>query len=107
MKTPQEVAQTVNPNRYNAKTSPGKAQQIILDALGIQAQSFGHANGIFNALGIAVTPKRVGRRSVPEVTVVTEGGWQRNIYGDYDGATWSNADEVDLSAIKEWVVDND
>lgn len=107
MKTPREVAQTVSPDRYNAKTPPGKAQQIILDALGVKAESFGHANGIFNALGISVNPKRVGRKSVPEVTTVTEGGWQRNIYGDYDGATWSNADNVDLSAVREWMVQDD
>lgn len=104
MKSAIEVANKVDDSRFDTRTAPGKAQQVILNALGIEASSFGHANAIFEALGITVIAKRVGRSSVPEVHIREEGGYVRTDYGDYDGTVWSNADNVNLSAIKEWMV---
>jgi hypothetical protein len=81
MKTAQEIAQSVkNPadewrNRHLNKMAPGKAQQIILDALDIEAECHAHASEIFKALGFAVEAIRQGRRSVPVVHMgVLEGG---------------------------------
>lgn len=75
-----------------------------MTALSIEAESFGHANAIFEAIGIQVVPIRQGRRLVPEVSIQRESGSQRNLDGDFD--TWdSNADGLDLSAIQEWMAD--
>lgn len=105
MKSPQEIASKIDSNRFHAKTPTGVAQQIILDALGIEAESFGHANAIFNALGITVLAKRQGRTSVPEVIKndLSGGG-----FSNYDGSgeAWDYTPDVDLSAIKNWMVDN-
>ena len=97
------AASRVDSSRYTDRTPPGKAQSVILNALGIEADSFQHASAIFEVLGITVIAKRVGRTSVPEVHIREEGGYQRNKYGDYDGEVWSNSDDLDLSAINEWM----
>ena len=52
------------------KTQPvGKAQQIILEALGRNAESFQEAEKIFKDLRIIVTPVRQGHDSVPHVSL--------------------------------------
>lgn len=104
--TVQEIAKNVNSAPFNSKTAPGKAQQVILDALEIEAESFGHANAIFEAIGIQVSPVRQGRRSVPEVSIHRESGSQRNLDGDFDTWDYSNADGLDLSALAEWMAEN-
>lgn len=47
----------------------GKAQQIVLDALGMTATGFDDAASKFKELGITVSSKRQGRTSVPVVSV--------------------------------------
>ncbi|OLB44108.1 MAG: hypothetical protein AUG51_22200 [Acidobacteria bacterium 13_1_20CM_3_53_8] len=47
----------------------GKAQQIILDALGRDVESFQEAEKIFADLRIIVTPVRQGHDSVPHVSL--------------------------------------
>jgi hypothetical protein len=109
-KTAQEIAQaTPDPqratNRKTNNTPPGVAQSVILDALNIQADNFIHANVIFKALGITVIPKRVGRSSVPVVSLLDSSGGGIDIYGD--GDAWDDTSpDVDLSAISEWMEDN-
>ncbi len=43
--------------------------------------------------------------SVPEVSVVDVCESQRNLYGDFDIADYSNVDGLDLSVIAEWMVE--
>lgn len=109
MKTAQAIASKVQDpastweRRKLAKTEPGKAQQIVLDALGVQANNFAHAEAIFEALGIAVTPVRQGRRSVPQVSKLDRSGGGFNLDGE--GEAWDDwGPDVDLSAISEWMV---
>ncbi len=107
MKTAKEIAQvTKNPadkwqNRRLGKMAPGKAQQIILDALGIEAECHAHASEIFTALGIGVIAVRVGRKSVPSVGLLNRAGGVMNRFGE--GEEWEAiAPPCDLSAIAEW-----
>lgn len=109
MKTAQGIAKIAKDpannwnTRYLSKTAPGVAQKVILDALGIQANNFAHAKVIFGELGIDVGHKRVGRSSVPVVTKLDRSGGAINIEGD--GEVWDDwGPDVDLSAIKEWMV---
>jgi len=107
MKTAQEIAQTVkNPadewrNRKLNKMALGKAQQTILDALGIEAENYAHAEAIFTALGIVVNHKRVGRKSVPVVSKIDQAGGAMNQFGE--GEEWPGINPVDFSAITEWM----
>jgi hypothetical protein len=79
----------------------GKAQQTILDKLGIKASGFQDAQKKFDELGITVGSKRVGRTSVPVVTAQS-GGSQRNSGGDYD--VWgSPASKETLAKLSEWI----
>lgn len=80
----------------------GKAQKIILDALGLEADSFQEADKIFAKHGLVVIPVRQGRKSVPSVKQLpaTAGGF--NIHGE--GEAWTNEYEpLDLSKISEWL----
>jgi len=104
MKNAQVVASKVDSSGFNRRTEPGKAQGIILNALGVEAESFGHAEAIFEAFGISVIAVRQGRRSVPEVRRTTVGGYGYNAYGEMDGDFYNPADGIDLSAISEWMV---
>lgn len=103
MKTAKEIAQNVEP-KYDRQYATGKAQQIVLDALGIKnCAGHSHAQRIFDAIGITVSNRRVGRKSIP-VVYKAGGGSARNDYGDYD--VWQSPSEnVDLSAISEWMAD--
>lgn len=79
----------------------GKAQQMVLDALGLTATGFGDAERIFNEIGIAVASKREGRTSVPVVT-------NRQIAGGVgpDGEGWSHrVSKFDLTPIAQWFID--
>jgi hypothetical protein len=109
-KTAQQIAsQVTDPasstweKRRLGRTPPGKAQQIVLDALGIEANNFAHANEIFTALGISVVPVRQGRRSVPSVRLLDTSGGAFNLEGE--GEAWDNyaAVDVDLSVLDEWL----
>lgn len=103
MKTASQVAnQVVDRHQHSRQYPVGKAQQVILDALNIRnCNGHSHAQQIFDELGIVVSSKRVGRKSVPVVSK-TGAGSQRTAYGDYD--VWNSpADDIDLSAISEWM----
>ncbi len=100
-KVPDPAQRNWNSRRIG-KTPPGVAQQTILDALGIEAANFAHANAIFEALGIGVGHKRVGRSSVPVVEKLDRSGGGFNRAGE--GEAWDDwGPDVDLSAISEWM----
>ncbi len=102
MKSAIKVAnQVIDKYRYDRQYPVGVAQRKVLSALGIEnCNSHGHAQQIFDALGITVSSERVGRESVP-VVIVNDGGSQRNAGGDYD--VWNSSENIDLSAISEWM----
>lgn len=104
MKSAKTIAEQVTDKYKNRRQYPvGKAQGDVLVALGIDPKSLnghGHAQQIFEALGIVVSSRREGRETVPVVKKIG-GGSARNSHGDYD--VWNSAaDNVDLSAIKKW-----
>ena len=83
-----------------AKDYPvGKAQQMVLDALGIKASGYSEAERIFSDLGIKVTSKRVGRSSVPVVTDDRGGAFN----ADGEGETWGGANAEVLAKVKQWM----
>lgn len=79
----------------------GKAQQIVLDSLNITATGYSDAERIFKNLGLIVTSKREGRRSVPSITVLPriEGGF--NAAGE--GVTWQQYPDADFENIQQWI----
>jgi hypothetical protein len=81
----------------------GKAQQMVLDALGLHASDFSEAEQVFESIGISVSSKRVGRSSIPVVSMkeTTGGGW--NAGGDGESYEISYK-EADLSKLSEWMV---
>ena len=102
----QQIASSVTyKSRY--KNVPGKAQSVILDALGIEADSSGHADAIFDALGISVSAQREGRKSVPVVRFLGDSTHARvaaaNLYGDYgDELPSLTSSGVDFTPVQEW-----
>ena len=83
----------------------GKAQQMVLDALGITASGFGEAQDAFDKLGIVVNSQRQGRKSVPAITVKSRHGGGFTSGGD--GEAWREYDDVDLSAVEHWIVEDE
>ena len=79
----------------------GKAQETVLNALGLSAADFGEAEQIFESLGLVVTSRREGRKSVPVVTVLDRERGALNAYGE--GETWQQFENVDLTAIEQWI----
>lgn len=80
----------------------GKAQQMVLDALGMSATGFSNANEQFAAIGIRVSSKRQGRTSVPVVEEVGSFGGGFNRYGE--GESWgSRKASVDLTPVRQWM----
>jgi hypothetical protein len=79
----------------------GKAQEKILERLGKTATGYADAERIFDSLGITVSSKRVGRESVPVVTVRDrfDGGFE----ADGGGVSYRKYADVDLSAIEEYI----
>mgnify|MGYP001046615292 CR=1 FL=1 len=106
MKTAKQVAEKVtDKNKHNRQYPVGKAQQTILDALNItNCNGHSHAQQIFDELGIVVSSKRVGRKSVPVVEKATIGGGF-NAYGEGE-ESYTPSIGIDLSAISEWMMDN-
>lgn len=102
MQTAKSIAEKVQDKyKYERQYPVGKAQQTILSALGITAHGASHADQIFEALGITVSAKRVGRKSVP-VVKRAGGGSAKTPYGDYD--VWDSPSEnIDLTAIQKWM----
>ena len=80
----------------------GKAQQMVLDALGMTASGHSDAQAKFEALGLAVGSRREGRATVPAITVLNRHGGGFTAYGDGDG--WREYDDIDTSAIEQWIV---
>jgi hypothetical protein len=78
-----------------------KAQDQVLEALGLTATGYADAERKFKALGLNVIAKRVGRKSVPSIVMLdTEAG------GMHQGDGWRQAVEfeaVDLSKVSQWV----
>jgi hypothetical protein len=79
----------------------GKAQEKVLEALGMTATGFADANRQFEKIGIVVSSRRDGRVSVPVVTVKDrfDGGF--NAGGD--GDCYRKYDDIDLSAVEQWI----
>lgn len=81
----------------------GKAQEIILNALGLEADSFQEAEQIFNNHGIIVVATRQGRRSVPEVYLLDT---VASGFAGGDGASNEiRFKQFDLELIREWIKD--
>lgn len=78
----------------------GAAQQIILNALSLTATGFTDADRQFEKLGLVVSYRREGRQSVPVVTVKSRFGGG---FSGGDGDSWREYDNVDLSAIQQWI----
>lgn len=79
----------------------GKAQQMVLDALNITATGHGDADRIFRDLGLAVSSKRQGRKSVPVITVKDRFGGGFNASGE--GVEFRQYPNADFSSISKWV----
>lgn len=78
-----------------------KAQQMVLDALGLTASGYGDAERKFKALGLNVVAVRIGRKSIPAITKL-DGG----IGGFHNEDGWSGMIEfsqVDLSKVSQWM----
>ena len=80
----------------------GKAQRMVLEALGLSAYSFNEAKKILRNRGLIVTSKRQGRQSVPSIKLMdTEGGAMSS---DGDGDSWDiEYKDYDKNAIAEWM----
>lgn len=79
----------------------GKAQQQVLDALGLKADSFQDACTIFDEIGITVASKREGRHSIPVVFVhgkITGGFNECEGYSDN-----MVSKKIDLTPIRQWI----
>lgn len=79
----------------------GKAQEVILEALGLQATTFQEAKEIFEQMGIVVSSRREGRRSVPVVTVKDRFGGAMTAGGD--GVEYRRYENIDLTPIQQWI----
>jgi len=100
--TNNQIAQKVSADGFNYKNDVGKTQQKVLDALGITcADSFGHANAIFNRFGLTVSHRREGRSFIPVVTVT--GGIHSGFNADGEGDTYET-DVIGINRIPaEWM----
>lgn len=74
-------------------TPVGKAQQQVLDALGLEADSFFEADNLFASIRITVISKRIGRSSIPTIRYNDSIGYT-NKYGE------GETDHIDMTAIK-------
>lgn len=84
----------------------GKAQQKVADALGIKVENYTDANEKFAALGLEVSHKRVGRKSVPVVRNIGLGGGL-TMWGEGDDIVIKGAKKstLDLTNISQWMED--
>lgn len=91
--------------RYGDEYPVGKAQQIVLDALGLEAAGATSANELFESLGLVVRPVRQGRTSVPEIMIKDR--WAGGFSAEGDGEEWQAYGDLtaeQMSAIAPWVV---
>lgn len=88
------------------QTPVGKAQQQVLDALGLKADCWQEAKRVFAEIGIEVGSRREGRSSVPVVSIHRNfqggGGWNPGGDGEYVPA---RNPKVDLTPVKQWMED--
>ena len=90
--------------QYNDEYPVGKAQQVVLDALGMEANGASSANALFERLGLVVRPVRQGRTSVPEITLKDR--YAGAIGRDGDGDSWRAYGELtaaQMQAIAPWL----
>lgn len=90
---------------YGDEYPVGKAQQIVLNALGLKASGATSANALFEELGLAVRPVRQGRASVPEITLKSRyaGGWNEGGDGD-SWRAYGDLTAEQMQAITPWLV---
>jgi len=80
----------------------GKAQQIILNALSLQAKTYAEAEQLFAARGLAISSVREGRTNRPVVEVLSREGSSFN--RDGEGEVWDmHYLPVDLDAIRQYL----
>ena len=81
----------------------GKTQAMVLNALGLNADSFQAADALFAEYGLTVSSKRVGRSVEPEIRLLPHTGGSRNEYGE--GDSWANSYKpIDLAPVEKWIV---
>lgn len=92
----------------------GKAQGMVLDALHITAWDNVEAANFFTLLGLRVTGKRIGKTSIPQITVEPRGRIETRsaLTSEGEGDTWDQLVGTvlpifDMTAIMEWVVNKD
>lgn len=90
---------------YNDEYPVGKAQQIVLDALGMRAAGATSANELFETLGLRVFPVRQGRSSVPQIHLKSRyaGGFTEGGDGD-EWRTYGDLTAEQMQAIAPWLV---
>jgi len=99
--TNNQIAQEVSADGFNYKSKVGKTQGKVLEALGITcADSFGHANAIFDRFGLSVSHRRKGREFIPVVTVT--GGLRGGFNAEGEGDTYET-DVIIGSIPQEWI----
>lgn len=79
----------------------GKTQATVLAALNIAANDFSHAEQIFQDLGLIVTSKRQGRKTIPVVKVLDRQSGAFNAAGE--GVIFDKYPDLDTTKIKKWV----
>lgn len=83
----------------------GKAQQVVLSALGVTRHTFAGAEAYFEEIGIVVSSKRVGRSSVPVVRIKDR--YNGGFTSEGDGDSWraySDLTAEQLQALAPWIV---
>lgn len=80
----------------------GKAQQQVLDALGLTANTHGEAVELFKSYGFEVSSKRVGRASEPVIKMLNDvrGGFSADGDGYADEVSYK---QIDLSRVAKWI----
>lgn len=78
-----------------------KTQATVLAALNITADNFKQAEQIFAELGLVVSSKRHGRKTIPVVTVLDRQGGAFNASGE--GEIFTKYPNIDTSAIEQWI----
>lgn len=79
----------------------GKAQQQVLTALELTASGFAAAERKFEKLGLVVTSKRQGRKSVPVITILNRETGALNANGE--GVAWQQYPDANFENIQHWV----
>lgn len=79
----------------------GKAQQMVLDALELTATGHGDAQRVFRSHGMTVASNRVGRKSLPVITLLeTQAGGMHNDDGWTETVEFEKAN---LEKVSQWI----